>query len=173
MELQQEEDDFNPFVQPNKHTGPFRHPQFCAGRDNTTAEKTTTMSAGPSSSSVFNMGFMAPPVTPTQPMTPLFNKPASPSTPAHIIKATSPGREERGGSFFSFESMDTGETTGGLSLLSMFGDTTKEPEPEPPFSFSFGSGSSKESAKDSGFSFSFGGGEEGGEGTSGSIFSLF
>ncbi|XP_070207965.1 cleavage and polyadenylation specificity factor subunit 6-like [Littorina saxatilis] len=32
MELQQEEDDFNPFVQPNKHTGPFRHPQFCTGR---------------------------------------------------------------------------------------------------------------------------------------------
>ena len=111
-------------------------------------------------------------------MASLFGNVASPNQPMTAARMMSPSREEHGGSFFSFQSMDTSDTSGGLSVLSMFGNSSREPEPDPTFSFSFG-GSPTESSKDSHFSFPFGGGAGGGRGrgggeaSTGSIFNLF
>ncbi|XP_076451280.1 uncharacterized protein LOC143287219 [Babylonia areolata] len=114
-----------------------------------------------SASSIFNMAFVSSPSVPKEPSgVPLFKDVTSPiACPPPGTAAPMPPRsreEERGGSFFSFEAMDTGESGGGLSLLSMFGGGSSNKEPEPAFSFNFGA-SSADSGNGSAFSFSFGG----------------
>lgn len=81
--------------------------------------------------------------------------------------------EERGGSFFSFESMDASENAPGLTLLSLFDQSSLAVE-ESAFSFNFGGKSTAESEVDSGFPFNFGGGCNSSKNSqAGSLFSFF
>lgn len=153
-EINQADDNFNPFQ---------RQPT-----EETTADK-INCSETTSTNSDFFMGFNSTEHT-SQPMAPLFTKPGAPSIAESNIKPTSPSRQERGGSFFSFEPMDTSETPGGNSLLSMFGNSDREAGSE--ISFFKMNSSHGNNTSESGFAFTFGDGG-GGESMSGSIFSLF